>query len=156
MPLSNLVSSLEVMDKVMAAQRKDQSCGNVDHNLCYLNWLPQTPGFLKGLSRTCTLDGTHSTHLKIPSQRTVATGSENVHGEISKHLALGGKGLSFSQDVDSTVFFTNSSTCSARPPPFIFLVASIRPSVHGYSRDSRHINSGAFALFCFSFEKARL
>lgn len=90
MSLSNLVSSLDIMDKAQAAaQRKDQSCGNVDRDLCYPNWLPQTPGFLKGLCRMCTLDGTHSTHLKIPLQRTVAIGSENVHGEISKHLALG-------------------------------------------------------------------
>lgn len=135
MPLSNLIFSLDVMDKAQAGRSEKRSVlRKCELQSLYPNWLLQTPGFLKGLSRACTLDGTHSTHLKIPSQRTVATGSENVHGEISKHLALGGKSLSFSQDVDSTAFSTNSSTCSARPPPFPFLVASIRPSVHGYSR----------------------
>lgn len=69
-------------------------------------------------------------------------------------MVLAGKGLRFSQDVDSTGFSTNSSACSARPPPFPFLVASICPSTHGYSRDSRH--SVTFTLFCFSFEKFHL
>lgn len=67
MPLSNLVSSLDIMDKAQAAaHKKDQSCGNVDRNLCYPNWLPQTPGFLKGLCRTCTLDPLHPSQNPIP------------------------------------------------------------------------------------------
>lgn len=40
--------------------------------------------------------------------------------------------------------------------PFPFLVASICPSTHGYSRDSRHSDSVTFTLFCFSFEKFHL
>lgn len=64
---------------------------------------------------------------------------------------VGGKGPSCSQDVDSTGFSIDSSTCGAQPPPVPLLVASIRPPVHSYSRDSLHIDSATCTLFCFVF-----
>lgn len=66
---------------------------------------------------------------------------------------VGGKGPSFSRDVDSSVFSINSSTCSAQPPPSPLPVASIRPPIHGYSRDSLHVDSATCTPFCFSFSR---
>jgi hypothetical protein len=139
----------------LATQRKEQSCGNVELSLWHPSLL-QTPSSLKGKLRmkgACCIV-TRSTSLRIWTQGAAgffSGGQMQRVWEISRHLALTAKGPSFSQDVYSTVFSKNSSTCRAQPPPFPLLVASIRPPIHGYSRDSLHVDSASCALVLFFF-----
>lgn len=159
MPPVNLIFSSDVTAKAQAGHSKETRLTTS----ATLMGCSQMPSSLNGTGRPESIchKRTHPARLGISAQRPAVFFSGRQLQQflemcIERHAALGGKGLSFSRDVDSTVFSVNSSTRSAQPPFSLSgsIHLSVRPltaTVEIHGTDSATCTMLCFALFLFFF-----